>query len=128
MEESQIFTFSGRVRSIRYAVDGIGHVLRSQHNAWVHLFASVVVIISGIVFQLSLSQWTLIIAAMVLVWVAEVLNTAFELLCDVASPDFHPLVKKAKDISAGAVLISAVGATVIGCIVFIPYLIRGVSE
>src|ERR1044072_4039198 len=100
MEESQIFTFSGRVRSIRYAVDGIGHVLRSQHNAWVHLFASVVVIISGIVFQLSLSQWTLIIAAMVLVWVAEVLNTAFELLCDVASPDFHPLVKKAKDISA----------------------------
>jgi diacylglycerol kinase (ATP) len=124
MEASQAFTFNGRIRSVKPAIDGIWLVLRSQHNARVHLFASIAVIISGIRFQISPSQWALIITAIVLVWISEALNTAFEFLCDVASPNFHPLVKKAKDVSAAAVLISAVGATAIGCIVFVPYLIQ----
>jgi diacylglycerol kinase (ATP) len=58
-----------------------------------------------------------------LVWVAEGLNTAFEFMCDVASPEFHPLVEKSKDVAAGAVLLSAVGAVIIGLIVFLPYLL-----
>jgi diacylglycerol kinase (ATP) len=56
------------------------------------------------------------------VWVSEALNIAFEFLCDVASPEFHPLVKKSKDVAAGAVLLSAIGAAIIGCIVFIPHI------
>jgi diacylglycerol kinase (ATP) len=55
------------------------------------------------------------------VWVVEALNTAFELLCDVASPEFHPLVKKSKDVAAGAVLLSAIGAATIGLVIFLPY-------
>jgi diacylglycerol kinase (ATP) len=60
--------------------------------------------------------------AIVLVWVAEALNTAFEYLCDVASPEFHPLVEKSKDVAAGAVLLSALGAVIVAAFVFGPYL------
>ena len=59
------------------------------------------------------------------VWTAESLNTAFEFLADVASPDFDPLVKKSKDVAAGAVLISVIGSVVIGVLVFVPYFLGG---
>jgi diacylglycerol kinase (ATP) len=58
------------------------------------------------------------------VWTAEALNTAFEFLADVASPEFHPLVEKAKDVSAGAVLLSALGSLVIAGLVFWPHFVR----
>ena len=61
--------------------------------------------------------------AITLVWVAEALNTAFEVLCDVTSPDFHPLVKKSKDVAAAAVLLSAIGAIIIGALIFGPKLL-----
>ena len=80
MEERAAFTFSGRIRSLRPAANGIGIVLRSQENARVHLCATIAVIISGLFFRLGPGQWTLMITAMVLVWIAEALNTAFELL------------------------------------------------
>jgi diacylglycerol kinase (ATP) len=63
----------------------------------------------------------------VAVWTAEALNTAFEFLCDVASPDFHPLVAKAKDVAAGAVLICAVGAVAVGGCVFAPYVTQALG-
>jgi diacylglycerol kinase (ATP) len=64
---------------------------------------------------------------MVAVWTAEALNTAFELLCDVASPEFHPLVEKAKDVAAGAVLIAAIGAAAVGLLVLGPPLLRSLG-
>ena len=106
-----------------HAVAGIVEMLRSQHNAWVHLVASVVVIVAGWLYGVSATQWCFLILVMMAVWVAEALNTAFELLCDVASPEFHPLVKKSKDVAAGAVLLSAVGAAVVGAIVFVPFIL-----
>ncbi|MCB1706898.1 MAG: diacylglycerol kinase family protein [Halioglobus sp.] len=120
---SETFSFSGRIRSGMHAVAGIVEMLRSQHNAWVHLVASVVVIVAGWLYGVSATQWCFLILVMMAVWVAEALNTAFELLCDVASPEFHPLVKKSKDVAAGAVLLSAVGAAVVGAIVFVPFIL-----
>jgi diacylglycerol kinase (ATP) len=114
------FTFTGRLRSFRYAFHGIALMMRSQHNAWVHAFATIVVIVAGFVFHLSRTEWCWIVLAIAGVWVAEALNTAFEFLCDVASPEFHSVVKQAKDVAAGAVLISAIGAVVIGAIIFGP--------
>ena len=64
--------------------------------------------------------------AIVAVWTAEALNTAFEALCDVTSPGFHPLVERAKDVAAGAVLICAIGAVIVGGIVFGPHLLQWV--
>lgn len=98
-------------------------MLKSQQNAWIHAFATIVVVIAGFVLNISSGEWCLLVLAIMAVWMAEALNTAFEFLADVASPEFHPLVKKAKDVAAGAVLISAIGAIVIGIIVFGPYVL-----
>ena len=98
-------------------------MLRSQHNAWIHAAASIVVLALGFVVGLSRVEWCLVVVAITAVWTAEALNTAFEALCDVASPGAHPLVERAKDIAAGAVLITAAGAVVIGLLVFGPHLL-----
>jgi diacylglycerol kinase (ATP) len=118
---SDTFSFTGRIRSVNHAIHGILEMIKGQHNAWVHAVATLCVAIAGSIFQVSTSEWCLLVLAIVAVWVAEALNTAFEFLCDVASPEFHPLVKKSKDVAAGAVLLSAIGAVIIGLIIFIPY-------
>lgn len=117
------FSLAARLRSFRYAFAGIYLIVRSQHNAYIHLLATILVIAAGFCLQISIIHWILIVIAIVLVWMAEALNTAIEFLCDVTSPDFDPLVQKAKDVAAGAVLITAIGAVVIGSLVFIPALL-----
>ena len=119
---SDTFSFTGRIRSVNHAIYGIIEMIKGQHNAWVHAVATICVVTAGSVFQVSTSEWCFLILAIVAVWVAEALNTAFEFLCDVTSPEFHPLVKKSKDVAAGAVLLSAIGAVIIGLIIFVPYI------
>jgi diacylglycerol kinase (ATP) len=116
------FSILGRLKSFGFAFAGIGLMLRTQHNAWLHLAATILVCAAGVFFQISAADWRWAIVAIVIVWVAEAMNTAFEHLCDVVSPDFHASVKKAKDVAAGAVLICALGASVIGVLIFWPYL------
>ena len=97
----------------------------SQQNAWLHSVATVAVVIVGLVLRRTAAEWCWIVLAIVAVWTAEALNTAFEFLTDVASPGFHPLAAKAKDVAAGAVLITALGSAVIGGIVFVPRIVAG---
>jgi diacylglycerol kinase (ATP) len=99
-------------------------MLRCQHNAWIHAAATVVAVGAGLWFHVSLADWCWIVLAISIVWTAEALNTAFEFLADAASPEFHPLVRDAKDVAAGAVLITALAAAIIGTIIFWPY-VRG---
>ena len=99
-------------------------MLRCQHNAWVHASATIVVIAGAFLFRISAGDWCWIILAISIVWTAEALNTAFEFLADAASPDFHPLVRDAKDVAAGAVLVTTIAAVIIGAIVFWPYVFR----
>ena len=120
---TKTFSFDGRVRSVGFALNGIWLMLKSQHNAWVHAVATVFVVAAGMAFRISSSDWALLILAIVVVWTAEALNTALEHLADVASPDFHPLIGRAKDVAAGAVLISALGAVAIGVMVLGPYVV-----
>jgi diacylglycerol kinase (ATP) len=120
---SKGFTVGARLRSFVYAGRGIRTMLRSQHNAWIHAAATLAVAATGLVLEVSRLEWTVLVLAVVAVWTAEALNTAFEFLCDVASPDFHPLVEQAKDVAAGAVLICALGALVVGVLVFAPYVL-----
>jgi diacylglycerol kinase (ATP) len=121
------FRFTGRIRSFKYAIRGIGIMLSSQHNAWIHALVTVVVGAMGFWLGLSPSQWCWIVLAIVAVWTAEALNTAFEFLADVASPEFHPLVAKSKDVASGAVLISAIGAAVVGLLVLGPPLLAKIG-
>ena len=118
---SDSFSVSARIRSFMHALEGIAEMMRTQHNAWLHALATLCVLAAGYAVGESTSEWCFLIVAITGVWVAEALNTAFELLCDVASPEFHPLVKKSKDVAAGAVLLSAIGAAAIGLVIFIPY-------
>ena len=115
--------FRGQLRSVKYAVRGVAIMLRTQHNAWLHAVATVAVIAVGVAVRLSVSEWCWIVLAITSVWTAEALNTAFEFLTDVASPDFHPIAEKAKDVAAGAVLLAACGAAVIGVIVLGPHVL-----
>jgi diacylglycerol kinase (ATP) len=118
------FSFTGRIRSFKHALAGILTMLKSQQNAWIHAVATVLVVIAGLYLKTSHAEWCRLVLAIMAVWSAEAFNTAFEFLADVASPEFHPLVKQAKDVAAGAVLFSAMGAAIIGLIVFGPYIIR----
>ena len=95
-------------------------MLSTQHNAWVHAVATLGVVIAGISLKVGAADWCGLVLAVMAVWTAEALNTAFEFLADVASPDFHPLVKKSKDVAAAAVLISAIGAVIIGALILGP--------
>jgi diacylglycerol kinase (ATP) len=96
-------------------------MIRCQHNAWVHAGATLLVLAAALLFRVAAADWCWIILAISIVWTAEALNTAFEFLADAASPEFHPLVRVAKDVAAGAVLITAVAAAVIGGLIFWPH-------
>jgi diacylglycerol kinase (ATP) len=115
------FSALGRLKSFAYAIDGIGFMLRTQHNAWLHAVFTVAVIVLAVVMDVSASDWRWLVAAMSTVWVAETINTAVEYVCDVMSPGYHEAVKRAKDIAAGGVLLAAIGALTIGLLTFWPY-------
>lgn len=117
---SSRFSVASRLRSFEHALRGLREIVRSEHNAWIHLAGTVGAIAAGLLLQIDRGDWLAIVLVIVAVWSAEALNTAFEALCDVASPEFHPSVARAKDIAAAAVLISALGAVVVGLIVFGP--------
>jgi len=122
------FQFTNRIRSFYHAICGILRMIRCQHNAWIHAFATLAVLFAAFSFRISGADWCWIILAISMVWTAEALNTAFEFLADAASPGFHPLIRRAKDVAAGAVLITAIAAVIIGCIVFWPYIESFVSS
>lgn len=124
MPQRSSFSVRARLRSFVFAGRGVRTMIRSQHNAWVHAVATVGVIAVGLLAGLTRLEWFVLVLAIVAVWTAESLNTAFEFLCDVTSPEFHPLVEKAKDVAAGAVLITAIGATAIGLLIFVPYIAK----
>ena len=116
------FLIAARIRSVRFALSGLWYMLKTQHNAWIHLAATAVVCAAGAYLRVTAADWRWLVVAILLVWIAEALNTAFEHLCDVVSAEFHPSVKRSKDIAAGAVLICAAGAAVLGAMIFWPYL------
>ena len=125
--DARPFRFTGRIRSFRHAIAAILRMNRCQHNAWIHALATLIFLAAALFFHISAADWCWIILAISIVWTAEALNTAFEFLADAASPEFHPLVRDAKDVAAGAVLLTAIAAFIIGVIVFWPYLHRMLS-
>ena len=112
-----------RVASFGHAGRGVWSALRSEVHLRFHAVATVVVIGLGFYSGLSRLEWALVALAVACVWAAELMNTAVEALTDLASPAYHPLAGKAKDVAAGAVLLAALGALVVGALVFIPHFI-----
>lgn len=122
------FSLKSRLRSFGYAFVGLSFMLKTQHNAWLHVVATLAVIALALFLGVSLHDWRWLIMAIVTVWVAESFNTAVEYVCDVVSPGYSASVKRAKDIAASAVLICAIGAVLVGTVTLWPYaeaLVRG---
>lgn len=106
-----------RAVSFKNATIGWWHVIRTQQNAWIHAIATILIISVCLWLKIDLRDWAFIVIAIALVWAAEFLNTALEIVVDLASPDLHPLARVGKDVGAAAVFIAALSAVVIGILV-----------
>ena len=109
-----------RIRSFGHAFRGWWDVLQTQHNAWIHAVASVIVFILAFWLKLPARDWAILILTITMVFAAEFVNTAIEAVVDLASPMHHPLAKVGKDVGAAAVLIAALAAVLIGLLILGP--------
>jgi diacylglycerol kinase len=112
-----------RARSFVHAGAGVLAMFRTQPNARIHALAAIAVVAAGLALDVSRGDWCWLVVAMALVLAAECMNTALESLADAVAPDPHPLVGRAKDAAAGAVLLCAIGAALIGLLVLGPPLL-----
>ena len=110
-----------RAASFGHAVRGVGAALRTEVHLWFHAVATAAVLGLGLYCGLARWEWAAVALSVGAVWCAELLNTAIEAVVDLVSPEYHPLAGRAKDVAAGAVLVMALAALVVGVLVFGPY-------
>ncbi|WP_025683263.1 diacylglycerol kinase family protein [Paenibacillus maysiensis] len=114
--------------TFRYAAEGVMYALRTQVNMRIHVVVALLVIVAGLTLHISRLDWLFVCVAIAIVIAAELFNTAVEAAVDLISPDIHPLAKAAKDTAAGAVLLAAVFAVIIGIFVFYRPLLTLISQ
>jgi len=112
--------FVARYQSFRHAFRGWGYALRTQPNTWIHAFITIAVVIVALWLKLSARDWAVLLVMTAVVWAAEFFNTAIEAVVDLVSPDHHLLAKASKDAAAGAVLIAALIAVLVGLLILGP--------
>ena len=113
------FLFS-RIRAFGHAFRGWWFVLKTQHNAWIHSLVATIVITLGLWLNLPPRDWAILILTIAMVFTAEFINTAIEAVVDLASPEKNRLAKIGKDVGAGAVLVAALAAVLIGLLILGP--------
>ena len=113
-----------RIKSFGYAFKGIASLIKKEHNAWIHCTAIVLVTVCGFYFGITPTEWCIVVICFGVVLAAEGFNTAIERLVDLVSPGFHPIAGDVKDVAAGAVLICAIAAAIVGGITLFPYLMK----
>lgn len=111
---------SKMLRSFKFALAGMVHLMRFENNAQFHFLASLLVVFVGYWLKIDKNEWIIIIFAMALVWSAEAFNSAIEKLCDRVEPKKDPIIGKVKDMAAAGVLFLAIAAAIVGCMVFLP--------
>ena len=118
------FSFKARFRSFRYAFHGIRTLLIYEHNARIHLVILVIVIVAGLIFRIPGSDWMAILVVAGLVFVSECFNSAIEYLSDQITDEQNENIRKAKDVAAAGVLISAIISVITGLIIFTPEILK----
>lgn len=118
------YDFKKQLRSFGYAWKGIRCCVGKEQNLSFHLIATVLVVIAGWQLGITRTEWAILLLCIGMVIAAELFNTAIEKLVDLVSPGRHPLAGQVKDIAAGAVLVCAATAAMVGLIIFVPYLTR----
>lgn len=114
------FSLIDRVKSFTPAFKGLVKLFKNEHNSWVHLLATVVVLFLGFYLNLNRTEWIILVLVVGLVFICELFNTAIERLADKVEPDFNKLIGDVKDYASAAVLIASIVAVIIGSIIFLP--------
>lgn len=112
------------IKSFSYALDGLKYAFKFEQNLTVHILATIIVIIMGVMFNISLAEWAICVLAIGLVIATELINTSIEATIDLITPEYNKLAKIAKDTAASAVLVFALTAIILGLIIFLPKIIN----
>lgn len=118
------FSIKKRMQSFKYAFNGLRILLCEECNARIHLCITICVLAMGFVFKISVGEWIAVILCIGFVFALELINTSIENMADFASKEYNDLIKKTKDLAAGAVLIGAIAAVITGLIIFVPKIIE----
>lgn len=121
--EPQKFSIRSRIRSFSFAIAGIRTFIIREHNARVHLVGTIAVIAVACLLHVSPMEAAVLTIVTGLVWITEMLNTCIERLADLITRERNPHIKIIKDLAAGAVLIAAITAVIVGLFIFIPRII-----
>ena len=122
--KNQKISIKSRLKSFKYAINGLKILISDEHNSRIHLIAAICAIILGFILNVSSMEWLVIVLVIGLVISFEIINSAIEYLADFVSPDYHEIIKKVKDLSAAAVLVSAFVSLVVAFIIFIPKILK----
>jgi diacylglycerol kinase (ATP) len=123
LDQPSEFSLVKRAKSFTHATRGMKVLLKTTHNAWVHIAILALACIAGGLFHISRTDWMMLVLAAGFVLAAEAFNTAIEIDMDLTSPKYHPYARDTKDVAAGAVLIASIAALIIGLFIFVPHLI-----
>lgn len=124
LSNTKKFSLIKRAKSFTHAGRGLWIFIKTTHNAWIHILFFIVAISMGVYFKIEHVEWILLILTGGFVLVSEAFNTAIEIDMDLTSPEYHPYAKDTKDVAAGAVLISAIIASVVGVLIFGRYILE----
>ncbi len=122
-QQPEVARASTLLSSFRFAFAGLGYLLWSQRNAKIHVGIGLAAVALGFLLRITRSEWLALVLTIALVLAAEGVNTAVEATVDLASPEYHPMAKVAKDVAAGTVLLTAIASLIVGLIVFLPRLL-----
>jgi diacylglycerol kinase (ATP) len=117
------FSLKSRLQSFRFALNGLRFLLKYEHNSRIHSIAAIAVIILGLLLKIDLTEWSLLIIVIGMVFITELLNSSLESFADSMKPEWNDMIGKAKDYSAAAVLIAAIISLLVGVIIFVPKLL-----
>lgn len=120
LSEKKRFSIVARLRSANHAFRGFIILLKTSHNFWAIIFFTILAVYLGFILNISNVEWILLVISFGIVFLAEAFNTAIEIDIDLTSPNYHPYARDTKDVSAGAVLISAFITIIVGLIIFLP--------
>ncbi len=120
--EKKEFSIIKRAKSFEHAGRGISLFIKTTHNAWIHVAATVIVFFLGVYFHITKTEWIMLVFAIGFVFASEAFNTAIEIDIDLTSPEYHPYARDTKDVAAGAVFLSALTALAVGLLIFCPYI------
>lgn len=114
------FSIKDRIKSFKYAFNGLKIMILEEHNIRIHIVVAVLVIVLGAIVKLSIPEWLIITLTITIVITLEIINSSIENLADIISPEWNIKIRKVKDLCAAAVLIAGLASVIVGALIFIP--------